>query len=349
MSAQTGHAQEVSRMLAWKRLSWRAIKLLLLALVLYYVGAAVAQQIDALSWSEVYFRPTYALLALASSLAGRMLLVPAYSLMLRPDAPSLRWRHIAPAVWLPSLGRYIPGKVLTVAWAASLLRQRGVSSPVAMTIPFLMTSLALMVGLTLATPLIIWHPVSNLLPLAWGWGVVCFVGSLVCCHPRVITGVGNYTLQRLRRQGRIVLPGPRRYLLVVLLIAAQFVPAGVALWLLARSLTEVSLLWLPILISGVALSASISLLAIFAPGGIGVREGIMLVILTPVVGGGLAAVLVIAQRCLHTVAELVLAAVGLMLLNGLWPLHRLRRCRCSAEPKRRAKQAKASHRRVIRL
>lgn len=349
MSAQTGYAQKVSSTLAWKRLSLRTIKLLLLALVLYYVGAAVAQQINALSWSEVYFRPTYALLALASALAGRMLLVPAYGLMLLPDAPSLRWHHIAPAVWLPALGRYIPGKVLTIAWATSLLRQRGVSGPVAMTIPFLLTSLALMVGLTLATPLMIWHPVSDHLPLAWGWGMLCFVGSLVCCHPRVITGVGNYTLRRLRRRGRIVLPSLRRYLLVVILIAGQFVPAGVALWLLARALTEVSILWLPILVSGVALSASMSLLAIFAPGGIGVREGIMLVILTPVVGEGLAAVLVIAQRCLHIVAELVLAAVGFMLLNGLWPLHRLEQRRCSAVPKNRTKQTEAKHQGVIRL
>jgi glycosyltransferase 2 family protein len=53
-----------------------------------------------------------------------------------------------------------------------------------------------------------------------------------------------------------------------------------------------------------ALGSLVGTLAVFAPGGLGVREGIIAVGLTPVLGGGAAVLLVVAVRLLELIGEL---------------------------------------------
>ena len=58
-----------------------------------------------------------------------------------------------------------------------------------------------------------------------------------------------------------------------------------------------------------------SYLALFAPGGLGVREGIYLLVLSPVIGAEKTAIVVVALRLAQTLLELLLAAIGLWLLR----------------------------------
>ena len=60
--------------------------------------------------------------------------------------------------------------------------------------------------------------------------------------------------------------------------------------------TDLPLRWLGVYVAGTALAATIGLVALFAPGGLGVREGILLLVLTPSVGAEMAAVVTGALR-----------------------------------------------------
>jgi uncharacterized membrane protein YbhN (UPF0104 family) len=51
------------------------------------------------------------------------------------------------------------------------------------------------------------------------------------------------------------------------------------------------------------------LFAIFAPGGIGIREGMLLVFLTPSIGGGAALALSVGSRLLLTFTEITATLV----------------------------------------
>lgn len=62
-----------------------------------------------------------------------------------------------------------------------------------------------------------------------------------------------------------------------------------------------------------ALGSLAGTVAVFAPGGLGVREGLIAVALTPVIGGGPALVLAAAVRLLEIVAELSLLGVARLL------------------------------------
>lgn len=67
---------------------------------------------------------------------------------------------------------------------------------------------------------------------------------------------------------------------------------------------------LPLAVGAFALGQFVGRVAVFAPGGIGPREGVTALVLGPVLGAGPALVLVAATRLVEVVAELVFVAVA---------------------------------------
>jgi hypothetical protein len=91
---------------------------------------------------------------------------------------------------------------------------------------------------------------------------------------------------------------------------------GVALWLLARGLLPGAGLGLLPAIAVFTASYLAGFLALFAPGGIGVREGVFILILQGPIGIGAATALAVASRLLLTVTELGAAVPFLLFPRG---------------------------------
>ena len=109
----------------------------------------------------------------------------------------------------------------------------------------------------------------------------------------------------------------RNYVFPLIIMFVNQILIGTSLWFLARSVTDISPILVPFFISACALASTVGFLAVFAPAGIGVREGILLIVLSPVIGGGYAAITVVAWRLLLTIVDVVLAGIGLLILRAL--------------------------------
>jgi hypothetical protein len=100
--------------------------------------------------------------------------------------------------------------------------------------------------------------------------------------------------------------------------AIAWIGYGAALWLLARGLLPGAGLGLMPAIAVFTASYLAGFLALFAPGGIGVREGVFILMLQGPIGIGAATALALASRVLLTVTELG-AAVPFLLFPGEKP------------------------------
>lgn len=78
----------------------------------------------------------------------------------------------------------------------------------------------------------------------------------------------------------------------------------------------------PLVIGAASLGQLVGRLAVFAPGGLGPREGATALALAPAIGGGPALVLVAATRLLELVAELLFLAVAAVLRPAPEPVPR---------------------------
>ena len=234
--------------------------------------------------------------------------------------PDLSSRDAISVFMIGNLGRYVPGKVWSIVGMAALARGKGVPVAVSTTAAVFMQGL----GLLAAGLVGLGAFASGPEPLPrWGMaGLGLAVASLL-----LVTAVPGLMGRGVDLWFRLARAEPPRHLtgtMVVrwlLLITAAWVATAASFWLFAASLgVEVYPAY-----AGSAFAAAYvaGYLMLFAPAGIGVREGFLVVFLAPPLGAGPATALAIAARLWMTAADVVPAGV-------LWVLHQ--RNRVQPEP-----------------
>lgn len=101
----------------------------------------------------------------------------------------------------------------------------------------------------------------------------------------------------------------------VFLFSVNWLLLGVGFYFLIASLIEIPFSLMPYLTGSFALAGVIGLLVIFAPSGIGVREGVMTASLARALPLGVAAGAAILARVWITIAEVACAVVALLILR----------------------------------
>jgi hypothetical protein len=222
----------------------------------------------------------------------------------------------AARIWfLASLGKYVPGKVWAVAGAAVLAQRAGVDPSVAVAGALVLQVLALASGAAVvaATAGEAFRAVGQgALPIAAGVILLSLFGVAALTSQPLLDRVGRW------------LPAswPRPRAIPAGMVAAAFVANvlawigyGVALRLLARGLLPGVVLSLPQAIGVFTCSYLAGFVALFAPGGLGPRESVFLLMLAGDIGLKPAAARALASRLLLTGTE-VLPAVPLLLRRG---------------------------------
>jgi glycosyltransferase 2 family protein len=284
------------------------------AVILALVIRALVFQFKQLNWSDVRFRPIPATVAVLSVLGVSAMQLLARWTLLLAYGYRLPWRVQVAAAWVPQLGKYVPGGIASVGGAVLLLRKYGVGGAVALSVTILIDAMAVIAGLIVSTPLLLSEAVRARIPFGWLVCAVLTIVGIIVLHPRVFVGLLNWMLVKIRRQPVADVPPARRYAWPVIISFGQWLLAGLALWCMTASIADLSVKSLPLFIASAALAMTVSYLMPFTPGGIGIREGLYLLTLGPIVGPK-AAIVVVAMRVMQTIVEIVLAAFGVVALK----------------------------------
>ena len=247
-------------------------------------------------------------------------LVELWTLMVRRlGGPRLSLGESMKIFFVANLGRYVPGKVWQLAGLTYLAGKRGVSLPVASSAAvlgqiFALAAAATLGGIALAVGASSGFP-SELVP----WALVFASGIVVVVTvPAVLTNMLRLAFKLGHRQEET----PRldslfgaRWLGLYLVAWLGYGIAFGLLWWSIPALPAVS--W-PAAVGSFGGAYFLGYAAIFAPAGIGVREGAMVVLLSPWMSAADATVLAVIARLWMTVAELVpLALVAFAAALGL--------------------------------
>lgn len=298
-----------------RRAVWLAVKLAITAAVLYFVVRALVDRFREIDWAHLQMNVPCLLGAVALLGAAGIVYGTGYRMLLGAFCPPPTWSGVLAAVWVSQLGKYVPGKVASVAGGVYLLKKQNVPAAVALSINVMIMGLFVVAGLLLMAPLSLLDRTAFLGPLTGLWTLVLLVAGLVGVHPRVFVGLVNLGLGLLGREPLAARPRLRDYVGPMALLLVQWILFGLSLWMVARSVADVPLTQAPFFISAAAAAATLGFLAIFTPAGIGVREGILLVLLGPVLGPE-TAIVIVAARFFQAAVEAGLAGIGLVILRA---------------------------------
>ena len=308
----------------WIKLAFNILKLLVLLAVFYYVGKTLYRDLSKIDWRTLRIRPLMLVGATISLLGIYGLQMVSYRFLLAAFARRVKWRVMAAVAWVPLLGKYVPGKVVSVTGAIFLLRKSGVPAPAALSSVVMLDALPVVAGLMLGSPLLLTPEVRAVVPGGPILMAVVTVGGLIAILPAVFTRLVNFGLKILKRP-----PLPREaklkdYALPACAAFGQWLAGGMALWFISRAMVfdghaaNVGAALIPRFISICALSMTVSYLTLLAPGGLGVREGLLLITLGPVLGPQAAGVVSVALRVIQVCLEITLCGIGWLLVKSAW-------------------------------
>lgn len=274
--------------------------------VIVFVWRSAARHWDEFRSLEfaVQLRPGWIALAGAVVLLTYGLLVAAWRAVIGGWGERLAYRP-AVRIWTVSnLGRYLPGKVWSVAGLAVLAQREGVAAWAAVGAAVAMQAIAVGSGVAVAAATV---PGTLSAPGALVAAAVAAATIAALAMPRVVALVGRIT----RRPGLRPMP-VRAVVLAGTVTTVSWLAYGVGFWCLARGTLGNTSLGMAPAIGVFAAGYITGLLALFAPGGVGVREAVFIALLAPSVGSGGAIVLGVASRALLTLTEVAAALLGLL-------------------------------------
>jgi hypothetical protein len=297
----------------WRR-TWRVLQFLLgVLLVALAVRSILANwrsaQAQPVDWRLL---PGWIALSAAVVLAGYAILIEGWRRVVLSLGERLTFARATRIWFLASLGKYLPGKVWSLAGAAVLARRAGVDPSVAVAGALVLQALALASGaLTVAlTARSTFQSIGpGMIPLAIAVLVACAAGLGLLASQPLLDRVSRM-LPRSVPPLRAVPVGMLALGFAANLIA--WVAYGLALHFLAHGVLADVALSLPQAVGVFTCSYLAGFIALFAPGGLGPRESVFILMLAGDIGIKPAAGLAVASRLLLTATE-VLPAVPLLL------------------------------------
>ena len=292
--------------------------LVLTLLVLGFVGRSLWQGIRQLDWAT--FRPNYYWIAAAAGafLCHRVLTGITFSLILRSFGQHIGLARAVSIDWLSGLGQYVPGKIVALTSVVAMLVQSGVRTSLAMTLSAFPMALTTLLGLLCSAPLFLMEPLSHHLNNSGRMlAVILVLLGAITLIPKLFLKNLNFLLRRLHRPEIKAELNNGCFLLSASLVVLRFAMLGLGALCLSRAITDVS--WSHYFFFVVALvgSSVVGFLAFFTPAGLGVREGILLLLLGPILGQANAALLVVMIRILQVVIDLIVGGSGIFVLKEL--------------------------------
>lgn len=291
------------------RRAWLALQWVLGLLVAYFIVRSVAANWGAIKSSEARIRLDPLALAAAGGivLASYAALISAWRAVLAGWGERLPYARAARVWCVSNLARYMPGKIWQIAGMAGLAKRAGVSpwaaagSAVIVQLVSVATG-ALITGL--AAPQWKEHPLA-----VAACGVVAASAAAVLAWERGTNLLARWMGAMLGRQIELAPVGKGALALSAGVTALAWAAQGLALYLCAVGLIGPTTLgvWSAIgIFTGGALAG---LMAVFSPGGLGVREMVLGLWLAPFMGPRRAIIVLVGSRLLLTVTELVAAAI----------------------------------------
>jgi len=282
-------------------------------LILRVAGIGLAE-LGAVDWTLVRSRPLLLVFSVAL-LFGTFLIAAAlwWRILVVFGEAGIGVADAAAILLVANLGRYVPGKVLQLVGVAVLARRRGLS-PVRATASAVTAQMLNLMG---AAAVGGWVAVSGADP-SGGPRVVLGLATLLALAAFLYFGGAgvllDWILRRTGHGGDWPRLDGRRLLVLLPGYVLNWVAHGAAFVCLSRGLGLELGFW-----AGTAAFAAayfVGYVMIFAPAGIGVREGAIVTFIAPILGGEAAVVLAALQRVWITAAELAGAAIGAFVLRS---------------------------------
>jgi len=209
------------------------------------------------------------------------------------------------------MGKYLPGKVWLLLSRFYFYESRGKSKKmISIALYFETVTIIVAAGVLFWASLLLFHDANGYgLGERARWFALLFIPVFVFLHPTVLQKLINEVLRRLKREPILLSLSYGDVLWITFVCLLSWLVGGIGFYLFIDSVYSVPAGSVLYLTGALAFSSILGVIALFAPGGLGVREGALVYLLSFTMPGAVAVVLSVLTRLWMTLIEIGLIGV----------------------------------------
>jgi uncharacterized membrane protein YbhN (UPF0104 family) len=214
------------------------------------------------------------------------------------------------------LGKYLPGKIWLFLSRFHFYESKGQSKKaISVAIYLEVVTMIVAGGFIFLAALILFKDIGP--SYFWrqsGWLVLLFLLGFISMHPRIFQKIINWALVQFKKEPISLSISYSDILFILFVCIVSWVTGGIGFYLFVNSIYPVTPQYILFLTGALAVSSTLGLIAIFAPGGLGVREGALVYLLSFMMATPVAVVISVLTRIWMTLIEIGL--IGMVYLVG---------------------------------
>ncbi|HET9022024.1 MAG TPA: lysylphosphatidylglycerol synthase domain-containing protein [Ornithinibacter sp.] len=284
----------------------------LLAVILAGVGFALWRNWDAVSTELGEMSAPVLVGAFVLTTAAPVLTLMGWRVLLADLGTRLPAAPAASVFFVGQLGKYVPGSVWTVLAQAEMGARLRIPRRRMGVVGLLSIGLAVLTGCVIGIP-----AVPRLLDredqaFSWWWVVIAVCLGAVLLWPRLLNAAIARGLRLLRRELLEHELSGRAVVLTSAWFVGAWVSTGLGTFVLARSVAPEAPTGelLVASVSGFALASAAGMFSVLVPAGVGVRDGVLALVLLTLMSPAAATAVVVVARFLAILADLLVAGSG---------------------------------------
>ena len=307
---------------SWKKKVGGLLQLGLVGLIIFYLGHNVW-----LNWEQICRHPWHLNWGwLASSVVlqilSLMIMAWGWYAALRLLGARINPWH-AQRIWIvTNFLKYLPGKIWLVLARVLQAQRHGIAKIVTLTSFAYEYVLFMAAGILVSAGTVpFWLHQGE--ARAYWWTLLLVPATLIGFHPAIFGPILNFALKKTKRPPLAQQISFPRLLLLLLLFSWAWLLLGLAFCLFVHAVYPLPLRTWPTLAGAFGASFVLGLLFLFTPGGLGVREAMLMVVMTSLGGTyltaasaeGIAVVLALGSRVWMVLAEVLALGLGLAFIR----------------------------------
>jgi hypothetical protein len=244
----------------------------------------------------------------AVALVGALLFERSWFALLRGLGVTVRRRDATAVFFVSQLGKYLPGSVWPVLAQMRFGSRWGVPRRLMFAANMLLIAAIVATGVAVGAVLLPWSSPDGL--TRYWWLLLLLPPLAVVLHPRMLPTVLDRLLERVGREPTGARLSGRGLAASVAWSVAAWTVFGGHVLLLTGAYEAPDAAAVAAAIGGIALGWAAGIAFIPAPAGAGVRDGVLVLTLAPLLGTAPALVVALASRVVILVVDVLLAAAG---------------------------------------
>ena len=283
----------------------RPLAYLLVAVIFYFLIRNLYLNWNTFDWGSLRFNPFYLSLSGILVFSNFLLAIWLWKLMLSELGQKVNYSQALRVIGRSQLAKYLPGGVWMTASRLYLAEQERLSKSRVLLASLVEQEYVFVTALVLS--ILFLGLCGSLLEIDLsGLNLLFLLLALLFLNPLSLTYFLKLGMKIFRLEYQNWKFGLRLYLILVLGYGLCWILQGLGFFFLAKSFYDLDLGWLKRFIGVYLSSWTIGFVAIFAPGGLGIREGSLALLLQGSFPTGLAVSLSLLSRVWITILELLL-------------------------------------------